>query len=113
MCRLRQIFHEAMCGVAVVLVEWFGPSSHVVKAVQLDTLVAMQEYARVDEYMSCSLIVSQDHLNWMHFKMCLLRTYFLCHIVNGEERRYNVDSSVTSCLKVFATAFAVHHEQIT
>ena len=43
MCRLRQIFHEAMCGVAVVLVERFGPSPHVVKAVQLDTIVAMQE----------------------------------------------------------------------
>ena len=43
MYRLRQIFHEAMCGVAVVLVERFGPSPHVVKAVQLDTIVTMQE----------------------------------------------------------------------
>ena len=43
--------------------------------------------------------------------MCFVRTYFLCHIVNGEEKRYNVDSSVTSCLKVFATALAAHHEQ--
>ena len=50
--------------------------------------------------LSCSLIFSQDHRNWMHSKMCLVRTYFLCHIVNGEERRYTVDSSVTSCLKV-------------
>jgi hypothetical protein len=30
--------------------------------------------------------------------MPMVRTYFLCHIVNGEERRYNLDSSVTSCL---------------
>ena len=40
-----------------------------------------------------------------------VRTYFLCHIVNWQKRGYNVNSNVTSCLKVFATAFAVHHEQ--
>jgi hypothetical protein len=34
-----------------------------------------------------------------------VRTYFPYHIVSGEERRYDVDSSGTSCLKVFATSF--------
>jgi hypothetical protein len=34
------------------------------------------------------------------------RTYFLCLVVNGEERRYKLDSSVTACLEIFAPPFA-------
>ena len=36
----------------------------------------------------------------------LFRTYFLYIIANQGELRYSVYSSMTSCLKVFATAFA-------
>jgi len=43
--------------------------------------------------------------------MPMVRTYYLENIAIGMERRYNVDSSVTSCLKVFATSFAAHHWQ--
>jgi hypothetical protein len=38
--------------------------------------------------------------------MHTVRTYFLSHIVNSEKRRYNLDSSVTSCLEVFVKPFA-------
>jgi hypothetical protein len=41
----------------------------------------------------------------------MVRTYLLENIAIGIERRYNVDSSVTSCLMAFATSFAAHHGQ--
>jgi len=37
--------------------------------------------------------------------MRMVKTSFLCRIVNGKERRYCLDSSVTSCLEIFAPPF--------
>ncbi len=38
--------------------------------------------------------------------MCVVRTYFLCHIVNGKEIGYSLYSIMTTCLEIFATSLA-------